>query len=91
MAAAKEDSNTNLAQIIDFMQQYNDIYRYAFGYDKQGTSVLTLIATINGVHYFKVRPPIGTDIMMTIEREPENIYDSNAIKVKMPLKLKCPH
>ena len=47
--------------------------------------VLTMIAvdwSIRGYHAFHVRP--HPEISMFLELEPQNRYDSNAIKVKMP-------
>ena len=45
---------------------------------------LIILATINGYHHFQTRPLMGVEFQLKCIREPENVYDNNAIKVVAP-------
>ena len=51
---------------------------------KQKRAVLAFEGTTNEYHHFRVRPLIGTDMPMYLEEECDNIYDKNAIRVRVP-------
>ena len=42
------------------------------------------MGTINGYHYFQIRPLMGIEFPLTCVREPENSFDNNAFKAMAP-------
>ena len=51
---------------------------------KQKRAVLVFESTANGYHHFRIRPLIGIDMPMHLEEEPDNMYDENAILIRIP-------
>ena len=52
--------------------------------DKDQRKYLIILGTINGYHYFQIRPLMGIEFPLTCVREPENSFDNNAFKVMAP-------
>ena len=49
---------------------------------KQDICFLKIFSEVKGYHIFKIRPLV--DVAMLVLPEPHNMYDSNAMLVKMP-------
>ena len=53
---------------------------------KEKRAVLVFESTVNGYHYFRIRPLVGTEMPMFLQQEENNSYDENAILVRIPSK-----
>ena len=77
MASGEQhNSDTEVSATNFVLNKYSNV--------REKRKVILFKSTVNGYHHFRIRPLVGVNMPMYLVEEDDNVYDANAICVKIP-------